>query len=80
MRCKELKGEEKVLKYLELANLSEEDVKCSKSLKYQRDAVYYFYYKEMDIEECCSKMDFITRKTFDKYMVKALLKINKYIE
>lgn len=43
-----------------------------------RDSIYYFYYLECTVEECCCNMEYISRKTFNNIKNKALYKIGEH--
>ena len=75
---KNLRGNNEVLKILDECGLDEETCSKSKRLKQMRDAIYYFYYLECTVEECCCNMDYISRRTFNNIKNKALYKIGQY--
>lgn len=75
---KDLRGNKYVLEMLDKCGLDEENCKKSKKLKQMRDAIYYFYYLECTVEECCCNMEYISRKTFNNIKNKALYKIGEY--
>ena len=75
---KELRGNNKILEILDECGLDEETCKKSKKLKQMRDSIYYFYYLECTIEECCCNMKYISRKTFNNIKNKALYKIGEH--
>ena len=75
---KDLRGNKYILEMLDKCGLDEENCKKSKRLKQMRDAIYYFYYLECTVEECCCNMEYISIKTFNNIKNKALYKIGEY--
>lgn len=78
MHHKELKDKD-IYDILEKAGLTEEIAACSRKIRMMRNLLIYRYVYQMNREEVCAKLDFISLRTYNNILTKALAKIGKYI-
>lgn len=78
MHHKELKDKD-MYEILEKAGLTEEIAACSRKVRTMRNLLIYRYVYQMNREEVCAKLDFISLRTYNNVLTKALDKIGKYI-
>lgn len=78
MHHKELKDKD-MYEILEKAGLTEEIAACSRKVRMMRNLLIYRYVYQMNREEVCAKLDFISLRTYNNVLTKALDKIGKYI-
>lgn len=73
-------SEDEVYCLLDKCGLTEEKANKSKKVKIMRMIIIYKYIYDMSREEICAELDFISLSTYNRYLLKSLNKLKKYID